>query len=505
MSRLSKNVIYNVAGQGIVLLLSLIAVRFIFRRLGDDVFGVIYFNIAMTALLVGALELGLSSTTVREVSSHFESDRSYVTDLVRTASLLYWCAGLGLLAVIWVIAPILVGHWINLKAISADDATTMIRLLSPVTAVALPKVLYTSIFRGRQVMGMNNLIDVLTAIAQQAGIVLIIAIGGTVFEVVGWISASALLGIVAYILLAGRLFGWSALIPAFKVPVVRRNLRFTGQMMAISVLSLVQVQADKVVVSKLLPIAEFGFYGFASTTVSRAAFVTTGVAQAAFPAFSKLYAARDLVALHRQYRKLHDLLCYGTLPLFAMICFATLPVYSYIFTAGIAQRLVLPTAFLALGSWMNATLNMPYMVSLAMGKPQIGVRLNLYALVAVLPVTVFLIFRFGLPGAGFSWVFFHLFAFSYFIRRICRECLEVDYRSWLLHVASVLMLGLVAYGPAWLILSASGSTSPIAFAVAYLVASLVFAAGAYLMIGSDLRETILRIPAGLALTKGDAL
>ena len=71
MSRLSKNVIYNVAGQGIVLLLSLIAVRFIFRRLGDDVFGVIYFNIAMTALLVGALELGLSSTTVRANAGHW--------------------------------------------------------------------------------------------------------------------------------------------------------------------------------------------------------------------------------------------------------------------------------------------------------------------------------------------------------------------------------------------------------------------------------------------------
>ena len=319
------------------------------------------------------------------------------------------------------------------------------------------------------------------------------------------LANSVLLGIAAYIVVAGRLFGWAALVPGFVVSVVRRNLRFTGHMMAISLLSLVQVQADKVVVSKLLPVAEFGFYGFASTIVSRAAFVTTGVAQAAFPAFSKLFAAGDSAALFRQYRKLHDLLCYGTLPLFAMIWFATLPVYSYIFTASIAQRLILPTAFLALGSWMNATLNMPYMVSLAMGKPQIGVRLNLYALVTVLPVTVLLIYRFGLPGAGFSWVFFHLFAYSYFIPRICRECLQIDYWGWLFHVLRMLLLGALTYGPAWLLLTASGSSSPIGYAIAYVAASLVFGVGSYLLIGTDLRDTLRRIPAGFAMSKGDAL
>lgn len=505
MSRLAKNVLYNVAGQGVVLLLSLIAVRFIFRRLGDDVFGIIYFNLALTALLTSALELGLSSTTVREVSSHFDNDRVYVRDLIRTASLFYWTVGLLLLGVIWVIAPLLVEHWINLKAIETGAAVSMIRILSPVTAVALPKVLYTSLFRGRQMMGANNLIDVLTAVAQQAGIVLILVVGGSVFQVVGWISASAVVGICAYLIVAARLFGWSALLPGFVMTVVRRNLGFTGHMMAISVLSLVQVQADKVVVSKLLPIAEFGFYGFASTIVSRAAFVTTGVAQAAFPAFSSLFASGDISGLHRQYRKLHDLLCYGTLPLFTLIVFAALPIFSYIFSPSVAQRLLLPTAFLALGSWMNATLNMPYMVSLAMGRPQIGVRLNLYAVLAVLPVTIFLIYRFGLSGAGFSWVFFQLFAYAYFIRRICRECLQISYLGWLLHALKVFGLGVLVYAPGWILVAAGGSLSTVSLAIAYAVGSVLFAAGAYLLIGTDLRETLQRLPGRLAVNKVDAL
>src|SRR5579859_2117917 len=162
MTRLTRNIIYNVAGQGLVLVLSLIAVRFIFRRLGDDVFGLIFFNIVLTAVLVSALELGISATIVREVSSYFDSDRPYVKALIGTASLLYWGFGLLLVMVILFTAPLLVTHWVNLKSLDPGTAATTLRILSATTLVALPKTLYTSVFRGRQMMALNNLIDVST-------------------------------------------------------------------------------------------------------------------------------------------------------------------------------------------------------------------------------------------------------------------------------------------------------------------------------------------------------
>src|SRR5882762_10465524 len=107
MTRLTRNIIYNVTGQGLVLVLSLIAVRFIFHRLGDDVFGIIFFNIVLTTVLASALELGVSSTLVREVSSRVDSEPDYVRKLIQTASTLYWAAGIVLVAIVWVSAPFL--------------------------------------------------------------------------------------------------------------------------------------------------------------------------------------------------------------------------------------------------------------------------------------------------------------------------------------------------------------------------------------------------------------
>jgi O-antigen/teichoic acid export membrane protein len=501
MTRLTKNVIYNVVGQSLILVVSLLAVRFIFRRLGDDVFGIIFFNLTLTAVLTRVLELGVSSTIVREVSGALEQEVAYVRDLIRTASALYWAAGLSLVGVIWISAPLLATHWVNLTSIGPDTAATMLRILSVPALVALPKGLYTAMFRGRQRMGHNNAIDVGTSLAQQAGILVVLLAHGTPYIVAAWISTSAALGIVAYIVVAGRMFGWSALAPAFSTSVARRNLGFTGRMSLTSVASLINAQASQIIVSKLLPIGEFGLYGFASSTVNRATLVTGAVAQAALPALSNLHRTGSRDALLTQYRKLHDLLCYATVPLFAGVCFAALPVYRYVFTESAAWMLLLPTVLLTLGTYMNGTVNIPYMVSIATGKPDIGLRTNGWALVLVLPVTVVLIYFFGLVGAGVSWVVFHLWHYAYMVPRVCRECLGTPVGDWFRHISKPIAVTAAVYGLAWIGIVIPSGYSLSGCAFGYIAGTVGFAAGAFYLIGPDLRGTIRRLPASIKLVR----
>ncbi len=467
--------------------------KFIFKQLGPDVFGIIYFNITLTAVVTSVLELGISATSVREVSRHFGSEPLYIRSFVQTTSFIYWGLALLVLCIVFLSAPVLVEKWINLTTIDPSSASTMVRILGISTAVVLPRALYTSLFRGRQRMGVNNSIDVAAAIAQQLGIVIVLRAGGGVFAVAEWISLGAVAWVLAYIVVAARVFGCAALVPKLDLEVVKRNARFAGLMMSNSLLSLVHTQADKVIVSKLLPIADFGFYGFAWATVGRAGFVTTAITQAAFPSLSSLFASGDHPSLLRQYRKVQDLVCFGTLPMFAAICFAAVPAYTYLFNPAVAARLLLPTSFLVLGTFMNAAINTPYVVSLAMGKPQIAVRSNVLALFIVLPVTATLIAFYGIEGAAFSWVFYHLFTYLYMVPRICRECLELPSWRWYLNVARPLGLAAVAYGVGWFVVAAAGSFSLPALALGYVAASVAFAAGAYALIGADLRDTLTNL------------
>jgi O-antigen/teichoic acid export membrane protein len=438
---------------------------------------------------------------VREVSRHFETEPAYTKSLIQTASFLYWAIGLLIVAVIFVAAPVLVKNWINLTSIDAATATSMIRIMSVSTMVVLPRALYTSLFRGRQRMAINNTIDVGSTILQQLGIVVLLKLGGGVFLFAAWISVSALIWVLAYMVVASRLFGWRSLVPRFDLEVVRRNLQFATLTMSNSLLALVHTSFANVIVSKLLPVADFGLYGFASATVGRAGFVTVAITQAAFPSLSSLFESGDRPALLSQYRKLQDLVCFGTIPVFAGICFAARPVYTYLFSSAVADRLLLPTVLLALGFAMNAALNVPYITSLAVGKPQIAARANVVALFVVLPVTALLIESHGIVGAAFSWVFYHLFAFAYMVPRICRQCLDLSPWRWYVHVLRAFGLGFAVYGLCWLAVTASGSFSPLALSIGYIAGSALFAVGAYVLIGPDLRDTLMRLRNTLILRK----
>src|ERR1700694_43545 len=255
MSRLRRNIAYTVGGQGLVLVLGFIGVKFLYGRLGADAFGIIYFNLLMTGVLTSALELGVLSPTIREVSGHHATDRAYVNRLIRTASLFYWGLGAALFLAVLVGAPFLVAHWVNLKTVAPQLAVDILRILSISSLIPLPRPLYASLFQGLQLMGRNNAIDVVSSAFQQLGTIALLAAGADAIRVVVWIAAGAHLSTLAYLVLAGRAFGWRPLVPGYFADVVQRNLKFTAHMGALSVLNIVLVQFDKVVVSKLLPVA----------------------------------------------------------------------------------------------------------------------------------------------------------------------------------------------------------------------------------------------------------
>ena len=70
-SRLKKNIVYNVGGQISLLLLSFVAVKFIFSDLGEDALGLIYFVMTINSLLAYVFEIGITTTTTREVSAYY--------------------------------------------------------------------------------------------------------------------------------------------------------------------------------------------------------------------------------------------------------------------------------------------------------------------------------------------------------------------------------------------------------------------------------------------------
>lgn len=489
MSRLAKNVFYNLSGQGLLLILGFVSVRFVFRQLGEDALGIIYFTLTLNVLLTNVLGMGICETTVREVSAHGIAEPEYIRQLLQMASLCYWGVYLLFAFAIYFVAPVLVGRWIHLATLDPTTAVRVLRILGITSFLALPRSFYISILRGRERMELTNFIDVAISAVQQFGAIAILLTGGGLLYVVYYMSACFVVGTVVYVVVCARIISCSALLPGFSSSVAARNFVFTSHMALISVLAMVHTQADKAIVSKLLPIGVFGLYSFAYGAVARSTMLTGAVSQAAFPSFSSLFKHGEREGLMAQYQKLQDLICFATVPLFAAVPFAARTLFSYLFNPDSARILLLPVTFLCVGFYMNGTLTIPYVFSLAVGKPEIAARSNLYALFVVLPVTGALIHFFGLNGAGFSWVFYHLFAYAYQIPRTCAECMRVPTWRWYRQVLGIFVITGLTYGTAWITLDLGRSDSAFFLAFAYASATVVFLAVAYSLIGNGLRDT----------------
>jgi len=502
LSKLRRNILYNLSGQLLLVILGFASARYIYRGLGGDVLGIIYFVMMLNNVLAGVLELGLGATVVKEVAAHSAADDAYTRRIIRVGALYFWVgfavvAGLQVLA-----APWIVDVWLQLEELPRDDSVAMMRILGPMVFLAFPKTFYTCVFRGLQRMGITNVIDVSAIAAQQLGVVLLIASDQTLYPVVLWIALTYVLRVAAYLVALGRTYSWRTLLPAYDAEVVSRNASFVRQMAGMSVLGLLQGQGDKLVISKLLPMSYTGWYGFAYGTVGKGTKVTGAIASAVFPRLSEMARAGDPHALRDFYVGVQTLMALGLVPVFAAIPFAARPLFVHVLDTVAMTALWWPTSLLALGFYMQGTVMTPHFLALAVERPDIALKQGIYGFFTVLPLTVALIAWLGLTGAALGWLAYQVLAYSYAVRRIYAECLQISPWRFYREIGQSLSMALVTYGAAF-----AGLWYTVGFSIPWAAAgftsgSLLYLGLVWLLGGEHARQELKGVLRRLRLTRG---
>jgi O-antigen/teichoic acid export membrane protein len=489
MTKVYKNIFYNLVGQLLLILLSFIGIKYIYKELGKDVLGIIYFNTSLNFLVRVAFDAGICHTTVKEISANFKSNIDYVKKVIGTFSFLFWCSYLIVAISVFNAAPIIVTHWLNLSSIDTGDAVIMLRILTVSSMLALPNSLYSAIFRGMQRMEFMNLIEVLASGIQQIGIIFILATSGKLMLVISWIACSYILKTLIYHFTLLQFFPPSALMPRLFVQVLKNNRQFASQMFSISAISAIQIQLDKLIISKLLPIGLLGIYSVSFGYVTKGNMLSNSFGQAIYPSFSELFYSGKINQLKREYGRIQELICYLTIPVFAGMCMLSHPLYSFILDKNAANMLFLPTIFLCVGYYMNGTMRAPFVLSFAMGMPGIVALFNIFSLLAMVPITILLIYILGLNGAAFSWVVYNLFAYFFAIPKIFQKCLEISSLDWYRFILKVFIIISVTYGVGCIFLIITIKNYSIwTLLSVYLISSIAFIVVSYNYVSNDLRN-----------------
>lgn len=502
MSRVKKNIIYNLIGQLIVLLLSFVSVKHIHGQLGADVLGIIFFTSMINLLVAEVLQTGVATTTVREVSSHFESDKKYVRDYLRTGASFYWGCFFLVTLVILYAAPLFVEHWITLGELDKDTAVHILRVLGVASLVVLPRWHYVNMLRGIERMDWTAIIDVLTTALQHAGTIFLIIQGYGVEIVVYWFGICYVARIGIYILVCLFFFEVSMMIPGFKFYVLKRNSKYISRLIFSTAISAVLRQFDKIVLSKLLPIGAVGYYGFLNSGLSKTRIITSSVGQAIFPSLSKMFERGEKEEMLKTYDKVQDLVVFSTVPLFASAIYAGLPGLSFIFDMETASELFSPFLFLCLGLYLNSVLTIPHIFTLACGNSGIDAKQHVLDAVVYPAATFYLILEYKLVGAALALVLLQVLHVLYGLRRSYNECFERSYLGFCFNQAKILSFSCLIFGGPFYVLHASGHAHDVMMlASAYLGSLLLFAVLGFFfltkMAKGMIRNKLIRLKAGL--------
>jgi O-antigen/teichoic acid export membrane protein len=231
--------------------------------------------------------------------------------------------------------------------------------------------------------------------------------------------------------------------PRFSLEVLRPAWRFAAGMFALSLVALVQTQADKVLLIKLLPLRAYGYYGLG---VQVAAALLLGVAPlftALFPRFTQLVAEQDEDALASAYHRGCQLMAVVILPAAAVIAFFSRELlFAWTGNATTAAQAAPITTLLVAAAACTAMLNLPYALQLAYGWTRLAIVQNVAATFVTIPGLYLLARRAGAVGAAVLPVVLGVVYIVVFVPVIHRRLLRREMWRW--YVADLLLPGAAA-------------------------------------------------------------
>jgi O-antigen/teichoic acid export membrane protein len=433
VSTVARNILANAAGTGLAFAVLLVSIPLYLRLLGPEPFGLVGLFATMMAAAT-AIDLGLGATLNREVarmtSGHVEPDE--FADVPATLQASSWVVGLVAAGTFGALAPAIAARWLNLSALSPAEVRGALTLM----AAALPAVVARSVhlagLNGLQRQPLANLMQATGSVTRAALTVtalIVIAPSLTVFfatqTLVLYAEALALRAALRRALPATAHNG------RIRPGAVRHLVGFSGGMAGTMLLGFALTSMDQVVLSAILPLAEFGYYTLAVAVSGALGQIVHPVTTAVYPRFSQLIEESDPLRVAEEYHFFSQLVAVVVLPLGALLIFFPDHVLGlWTRDAEVVRHGATVLSLRAIGTTLNTLMYVPHVVQLAFGWSTLGVGVNAVAVVFVVPLTILLSLVVGAPGAALAWIGLNLGALLLAMARMHHRVLPGELGGW---------------------------------------------------------------------------
>ncbi|HEY5595073.1 MAG TPA: oligosaccharide flippase family protein, partial [Nitrospiria bacterium] len=403
-SILRRNILANISGQAWSAVLGLLLVPVYLHYMGVEAYGLVGFFASLQAI-IAVLDMGLGTTANREVARRTARAETAgeSRNLVRTLEIIYWTVGLLIAVLFYAVSDLIATRWVQVRELSVDTVQWAVVILGLTVAVRWPVALYTGVIRGleKQVL-LNGLTAGASTLRGIGAVGVLIFVSPTVAAFLVWQLIAGTIEV--------AVFGWTAWrnLPgdrdvrhSFDTAILRTIWRFAAGMSGISILITILKQLDKVLISKLLPLEQLGYYTTASIAGMGLYLFITPMFNAVFPRFSSLVSHQDTVSVADTFHRSAQFLSFVVAPMAGVLIFFSHDVLLlWTRSEAVASNAQLALSFFAFGTLMNGMVTVPYALQLASGLAWIALIVNALSVVVLVPLIYVLVNRFGIAGGA---------------------------------------------------------------------------------------------------------
>lgn len=413
---LRKNILANYVSQFYVTLISIVMVPIYIKYMGAEAYGLVGFFAMLQAWFM-LLDMGLSPTMARETARF----RGGATDalsyrrLVRTLEGVFLVVALVGGVAMFSASSYIARDWLQASELPIAEVRTAVQLMAIIIGVRWMCGLYRGAISGSErlvwLSGYNSAIASLYVVVVLP-VLMFVSVTPTVF------FGSQLCVVV--IELAGLLFYTYRLLPDIaegqQLPwdwtPLKPVLKFSLTIAFTSSVWVIVTQTDKLVLSKILPLAEYGYFTLAVLAASGVIIVSGPISGAIMPRMSNLEAKGDHAGLIRVYRQSTQLVAILAGAASITLAYCAEP-FLWAWTGNrLLARQAAPILILyALGNGILAVAAFPYYLQYAKGDLRLHLIGNAAFVVLLIPAVIWAASEYGGIGAGYVWLVTNLIAF----------------------------------------------------------------------------------------------
>ena len=432
MEGMQRALIVSIISRGWASALALFAVPLYVRFLGIEAFGVVGLFTSFS-ILVGFLDLGLGATLTRQLAgiSAKKITLSDGRDLLRTFEVAYAVIALFIgLLVIFSSAPV-AHYWVKAQALEQSEIGYALALAGVAIACQWPTILYSSGLAGIHKQAQLGISTMVFATIR-------VSLTLTIVWLVPNLTSFFLAQIASLLLqtLGTRLLLWRALELAkhraqFHMAIIRSSVKFAGGMTGIAITSIVLTQTDKVILSKVLNLSDFGIYVIAGTLATGLYMLISPMFSVMYPRFSSLFHSGENTKLIDWYHISSQTMAALVIPVTLLIAvFSKEVLYVWSGDPVLSQQGSLVLALLVIGNGCNGIMNIPYALQLSSGWTKLAIWVNIGAIILLAPFIWWAAVNFGPIGGAAVWAVLNIFYIVLTPQIMHRRLLSTEKIAW---------------------------------------------------------------------------